>query len=323
MNIKFGIIGLGKISNRFAAALNTVQGVELAAVASRDQARSEAFAAKYGAKKAYGNYLDLIHDSEVDLVYIGLINSLHYEITRECLENHKPVLCEKPLVTTHKEAVQLVNLARENQTFLMEALWTRCMPVFLKAKEWVKAGRIGQVKLINADFCYRGTYDPANRQYNADLEGGSLFDVGIYPIDLATGILDEHPSSVTGLAKISATGVDEAASFSMMFPSSALASLNCGFTVNAKREVAIYGTQGRIVLENVSGPQWCDLYDESDRQLEHFEGRGRDGFVYQIQHSADLLRAGKLESELISWSDSLASAEIFDTLNRQWGLLKE
>lgn len=323
MSVKFGIIGLGKISNRFAAALKTVPGVELAAVASRDQARSDDFARQYGAARAYANYQDVILDKEVDVVYIGLINSLHYEITRQCLEHHKPVLCEKPLVTTYREAEQLVTLARENQTFLMEALWTRCMPAFLKAKSWVKAGRIGEVKLINADFCYLGTYDPRNRQYNADLEGGSLFDVGIYPIDLATGILDEHPTSVTGLAKISDTGVDEAASFSMIFPSGALASLNCGFTVNAKREVVIYGTSGRIVLENVSGPQWCDRYDDHDQLAEHFEERVPDGFVYQISHCADLLNASRLESDLIPWKDTLASAQIFDTLNRQWGLIKE
>lgn len=323
MNIKFGIIGLGKISNRFAAALNTVQGVELAAVASRDQSKSDAFAMKYGAARAYGSYLELILDKDIDVVYIGLVNNLHYEITRLCLEHHKPVLCEKPLVTTLKEAEKLIALARQNKTFLMEAMWSRCMPAFRQAKAWVKAGEIGEVKLITANFSYLSEYDVEKRQYSDALEGGSLFDVGVYPIAFATGVLEEYPTAVTGLARVAPTGVDEAASFSMIFASGALASLNSGFTVDAKGGNVIYGTRGRIVLETCYNSQWCDRYDENGVLSAHFEERVPDGFVYQIQHCADLLREGKLESDLIPLEDTLASARIFDSLYRQWGLLKE
>ena len=322
MTVKFGIIGLGKISNRFAAALNTVPHVKLVSVASRDQAKSDAFAKKYGAKSAYADYMEVIHDPDVDVIYVGLINNLHFEITRQCLENRKPVLCEKPLVTTEHQAQQLINLARENSTFLMEALWTRCMPAFRQAKAWVKSGKIGQVRLITANFSYMATQDEKNRQFNAGLEGGSLFDVGVYPIDFATGILEEAPTAVTGLAEISHSGVDQAASFSMSFASGAMASLNSGFMVNAKGEAVIYGTRGRITLDNCYGPKQCGRYDEKDQLVERFEEPVPDGFVYQIAHCAELIRAGKLESDLIPWKDTLTSARIFDTLNRQWGLLK-
>ena len=311
---------MGKISNRFAAAMKSVPDAELVAVASRDQAKSDAFAAKYGAMSAYSNYSDLIQDKNVDVIYVGLINSLHYEITRQCLEQHKPVLCEKPLVTTQKEAEELIALARKHNTLLMEAMWTRCMPAFRQARTWLREGRIGEVKLITANFSYLGTYDPRNRQYNADLEGGSLFDVGVYPINFAIGLLEEHPTEVTGLAKISPSRVDELASFSMSFNSGVLASLNSGFTVNAKREAVIYGTRGRIVVENCYGPQWCDRFDENDLLVEHFEEPVPDGFVYQIQHCIDLLSNGQIESNLIPWKDTLAAAKIYDDLYRQWGL---
>ena len=322
MDVRFGIVGLGSISNRFATVLQKMPGVKLTAVASREQARSDAFAQKYGAKKASDRYLDVITDSEVDVVYIGLTHNFHYEIAKLCLENHKAVLCEKPLVTTQKDAATLVDLARENKTLLMEALWTRCLPAFQKAKTWVSSGKIGEVKLITANFCFKANYNAERRLFNPQLAGGSLFDAGVYPIEFATGILNETPVSVTGLAQIGATGVDEAAAISLKFAGGALASLSCGFTVNAPRGVNIYGTKGHILVDECVGPKKCELFDEKGRRIERFADRATDGFVYQIRHCADLFRSGKLESDLIPLQDSLDCAAIFDDLRRQWGLIK-
>ena len=321
MNVRFGIVGLGIISNRFATVLKTAEGVELTAVASRDQTRSEAFAKKFGASKAYVSYLDLIKDDEVDIVYDGLTHNFHYEITKLCLEHHKAVLCEKPFVTSQKDAKELVELAKKNHTLLMEAMWTRCMPAFKKSKEWVKTGKIGQVKLITANFTYKTAFDPQNRLFNPKLAGGSLFDVGIYPLDFATGILAEYPEKVAGLARISSSGVDELAAITLSFASGALASLNCGFTVESARDTIVYGTEGHLVLENCFGPQNCQLYDAKNRLVESFSEPVPDGFIYQIRHCADLFRNGKLESDLIPLQDTIFSAGVFDTLRKQWGLI--
>ncbi len=322
MNVRYGIIGLGRISTRFVNALNLVDGVELTAVAARDLTRAKAFSHQYGAKRAYGTYKELIKDAEVDIVYIGLTNNFHYEITKFCLEEHKAVLCEKPLVTNRVEAEDLIRLADKKSTLLMEALWTRCMPAFLKAQYWVKQGRIGRVKLITANFSYRKDYDPNNRQYNPELAGGSLFDVGIYPIQFATGILGEYPDQVSGVAKISPSGVDELDSFSLSFRSGALASLTCGFNVSAKGEAVIYGSSGHIILDNCYGPKMCSLFNEEGDFLEQFQDEVADGFIYQIHHCADLFRQGRLESDLIPWKDTLACVGIFDSLMTQWGLKK-
>jgi len=320
MTVKFGIIGLGKISHRFATVLNTASGVELTAVAARDSERTRAFAQQFNAKKACASYLDVIHDPDVDVVYIGLTHNFHYEIARLCLENHKAVLCEKPLVTTLKETEALIELARKNNTLLMEAMWTRCLPAFRTAKLWVQSGKIGTVKLITANFCYKADLDLENRQFNPNLAGGSLFDVGIYPIDFATGILDEHPAAVSGLAKISVSGIDEFAAVSMSFAGGAMVSFNCGFTVDSMGEAVIYGTKGRIVLPTCYKPLSCDRYDEEGRAVEHFEEIVPDGFIYQIEHCADLFRAGRIESDLIPWADTVESARIFDELLGSWGL---
>jgi predicted dehydrogenase len=320
MTVKFGIAGLGSISTRFATALNTIEGVELVAVAARDQARSNAFAQQFNAKRAYQNYANLMTDDDVDIIYIGLTHNFHYDVTKACLEHHKAVLCEKPLVLTRKDAEALVALADQNHTLLMEALWTRCLPAFQKAREWVIQGTIGQVKLIVADFSYKSIYDPKSRQYDPLLAGGSLFDVGVYPINLATGLLGEFPAAVGGLAKIAPSGVDESAAFSLRFSSGALASLTCGFTVNAMGPSLIYGTQSHIVLENCFGPRTSELYDEDNNLLDRFEDPEPEGFVYQIRHCVDLFCRGQVQSDLIPWQDTIACADIFDDLRGQWGL---
>jgi predicted dehydrogenase len=318
MKVRFGIIGLGVISNRFAKVLKTAKGVELTAVASREQARSEDFARKYGAKKAYASYQELINDPEVDIIYDGLTHNFHYEFTKLCLENHKAVLCEKPLVTTRKDALKLVALAKKNKTFLMEAMWTRCMPAFQQAKTWVKEGKIGEVKLIRADFNYKTAYDPESRLFNPKLAGGSLFDVGVYPVEFATGILAETPVAVSGEAQLSPENVDVAAVIAMRFASGALANLTCGFNVVTPNTAVIYGTKGRIKLDSSYQPRKIELYNEKNKRIDRFYQPVADGFIYQILHSAELFRNGQLESDLIPLADTVACAGIFDDLRKQW-----
>jgi predicted dehydrogenase len=320
MKVRFGIIGLGHISNRFARVLKTVKGVELTAVASREQVRSVAFARKYGARKAYDCYQNVIDDAEVDIVYDGLTNEFHYDMTKRCIENHKAVLCEKPLATNQKDALELAALAREKQTFLMEAMWTRCMPGFQQAKTWVKEGKIGEVKLITAAFNYLGEWNPDNRLYNSRQFGGSLFDVGVYPIEFTTGILEESPVAVNGQVLLSETGVDAASTFSMRFASGALASLSCGFLANTANDAVIYGSEGRIELDSCYKPIKCELFDKHGRRSARFHQPVADGFSYQIEHSAECFRLGKLESDLIPLQDTIACAGIFDELRAQWGL---
>ncbi len=320
MNVRFGILGLGWISTRFARVLKTMEGVELAAVAGRDLDRARVFAQTYGAPKAYDNYLDLIADDSVDAVYIGLLNNRHLELGKICLEHHKAVLCEKPLTTTQKETEEFVNLARANQTLLMEAMWTRCQPAYLVAREWVQAGKIGPVRLITANFSHPLPYDPANRFYDAGLGGGSLFDLGVYTIELTTGILGQNPVAVSGVASITSTGVDESAAFSLRFPDGCLANLACSFTVTGLNDAVIYGPSGRIELDSCFAPVHIQRYDADGQLLESYTGPEGDGFAHQIRHFAELYRQGKLESDRVPFEDSIACAGVFDELRRQWGL---
>lgn len=321
MNVKFGILGPGNISSRFAGVLKTVEGAEFAAVASSSSGeRAEAFARKFGAKRAYEGYLGLVEDPEVDAVYVGLTHNFHREAVRLCLEHGKAVLCEKPMAVCGRDARELAGLAKEKDVLLMEAMWTRCLPAFRKAKEWVGEGKIGDVKFIHASFCFKIPFDPEGRLFNPKLAGGSLYDTGVYPIEFATGILGENPVGVSGFCSICPTGVDDFAAISMKFGSGALADLSCGLTAETDKDAVVYGTKGRVVVRSFLGTKKCELYDENGRRTDCFEDDAEDGFLYEIRHFTELFRSGKKESGLIPLSDTIACADVFDRLMEQWGL---
>ncbi|HBF38401.1 MAG TPA: gfo/Idh/MocA family oxidoreductase [Firmicutes bacterium] len=320
MKTKFGIIGLGRIAARFATVLNTVAEAELTSVASSDRQRASAFGEKFAAKKIAPSYLDLVTDPDVDAVYIGLTHNFHAEIVKLCLDHGKAVLCEKPFVTNKKDAVELTALAHEKNLLLMEAMWTRCIPTFRKAKGWATSGRIGDVKLIQASFCFNLPFNPEDRLFNPKLAGGSLYDAGVYPIEFTTGILGENPTMVNSVAKMAKTGVDDFVAINMSFECGALASLSCGLTAQTSQDAFIYGTHGHIVVYDFLGSRKCELYDNENHLIERFTEDFTDGFIYQIEHFIDLYRNHKIESERIPHRDSIACAGIFDELTKQWGI---
>lgn len=317
MKTRFGIIGLGGIAARFANAMQAVDGAELVAVASKDKSKAEAFAKKFSAKKAYNSYEDLVNDSEVDVIYIGLTHNFHFEAVKLCINNNKGVLCEKPMTTNKKDAEVLAALAKEKNVLLMEAMWTRCLPAFIKAKEWVHTGKIGAAKLINASFCINVPFDPENRLFNPKLAGGSIYDVGVYPIDFAIGIMDEYPEVVTGLSTICETGVDEFAVINMSFKSGVLASLSCGATAKANTDAAIYGTDGHIIVREFYGSRKCELYNNQNELIESFDDDIEDGFIHEIRHFVELYTNNKKESDRMPLKDTIECAGIFDKLIKQ------
>jgi len=320
MNVRFGIIGLGRISNRFATVLNTVDGVELTAVASSDESKAVEFAKKHHAAKASMSYLDLVEDKDVDVVYIGLTHNFHYDIIKLCLNHGKGVLCEKPMVLHKQEAQELAALAEEKNLLLMEAMWSRFTPAFIKAKEWANSGKIGRIKLINASFCFNAPFDPSNRLYNPALAGGSLYDLGVYPIEFTTGILGEKPCQVHGFASVCETGVDDFAAFTMSFKSGALASLSCGLTAVTNRDACICGTCGHIIVYDFIGSKKCDLFDNNNHLIERFETDFEDGFIFQIRHFAELFRNNKQQSDIMPMKDTIVCAGVFDELISQFHL---
>ena len=199
MATRFGILGAGGISRRFASVLKECGCAELSAVAARDLDRAEAFAREFGANAAYGDYDALPADPAVDAVYVGLTHNLHADLVRRALLAGKAVLCEKPMAVCAADARALADLAREKNLLLREGMWTRCMPAVRRATQWVQKGVSGPVRLLRAAFCFDAPFDPQSRLFNPDLCGGALLDAGVYPIEFAMGVLGEHPVETAGV----------------------------------------------------------------------------------------------------------------------------
>lgn len=317
MNVRFGIIGPGSIAARFATVLADTDDVTLTAAASASsKSKAEEFAAKYGAKRAYGSYEELVNDDQVDVVYIGLTHNFHYEAIKLCINHGKGVICEKPMTISRQEAEEVTSLAREKKVLLMEAMWTRFLPAFIQAKEWVNKKMIGEVKLIQASFCFNFPFDPVHRLYNPRLAGGSLLDAGVYPIEFATGILGENPIEIAGVLHECITGVDDFAAISLKFPSGALATLSCGLTAKTNMDAYVFGSEGHIIVKDFLMTRKCERYNRDGMLVDSFESEPTDGFNYQIRHFADLYRKGLIESDLIPHRDNIACGAVFDALLR-------
>ena len=179
---KFGILGTGWIARKMANAFKHVDGATLYAVASRNQQSANSFAKEFKIEKAYGSYEAMLADPEVDVVYVATPHNLHHQNTLLCLDYGKHVLCEKPFAVNGREAREMIDKARAKKLFLMEAMWSRFLPHIIKAKEIVESGQLGKIKLLTADFCSKFVFNPNNRWFNLDLVGGSLLDIGIYPV---------------------------------------------------------------------------------------------------------------------------------------------
>src|SRR6187402_265920 len=187
--IRWGILGCGKIANKFATDLQLIEDAELVAVASRDVEKGKAFASLFHARLNFNTYEALASCDEVDVIYIATPHGFHLEHTSLCLQHSKAVLCEKPMAINSKQVKEMIDLAQKQKVFLMEAFWTKFLPQYQKVVELIQAGEIGTIKMIEADFGFKATSPTPQRLYDVALGGGALLDVGIYPVFLALSLL--------------------------------------------------------------------------------------------------------------------------------------
>ena len=305
--LQVGILGCGGIAARFARALAKSQEAELAACAARDKARAEAFAGEHGAARAYGSYEELVNDPAVQVVYIATVHTGHAQAARLCIEAGKAVLCEKPFFVSGREAEEIIALAREKNVLVMEAFWTRLMPAFQKAKEWIREGKIGQVKLIRGAFCFPmpvNEHTVHHRLLDPALGGGALLDVGVYPYEYVTGLMDGPPDRMHTAVQLGHTGVDATVAMTMEY--------DCGVLADCMASIAgwmddtgiISGTEGFIKQYYFPGCRKTELY-RGFELAETYEDPEEEGFVHEIAHFAKLYREGKTESDVIPLQDTL------------------
>jgi scyllo-inositol 2-dehydrogenase (NADP+) len=318
---KWGILGTGFIAQKMADALPFVPQSKLYAIASRKTETANAFAKQYNVEKAYGSYEDLVQDPEVDIVYIATPHNLHYENTMMSLNNGKHVLCEKPFAVNGREVRRMIAKARETKLFLMEALWSRFLPNVIKAKEIVDSGAIGKIKLFKADFGLYRTFNPEHRLFNKQLIGGSLLDLGIYPLFLSLLLLGK-PKTINAIAGIGKTDVDYNCSFSFGYGDDTLSVMHSSLIAQTDIVAAIYGEKGTILFDNWwFTPVPIHLVDLNGNKTPiplEFIG---NGYNYEATAMIQSLEQGKTQNDLMSWDDSLLLIDMLDTIRKEIGLV--
>jgi scyllo-inositol 2-dehydrogenase (NADP+) len=318
--IHWGIAGTGKIAHSFVKDLALCEGNVLTAVGSRYLESAAQFAGTYGANKAYGSYQGLFEDPEVDVVYIASPHTLHAEMAIMAMDHKKHVLCEKPLGMNGKEVAAMLDAAKRNRVFLMEALWSRFNPTIIKAKALIEEGAIGKVGYVHADFAFYGLdRDEQGRVLNTALGGGSLLDIGIYPIFLSYLVLG-MPETITARSRFYRTGAE--IQTSMIFEyTDAHALLYSGLTSNSEMKAQIAGSRGSIFIK----PRWHEatgLYLQKDGVLTEFElGKLGKGYTHEIKEVQQCLEKGALESRLWSHQNSRDLCALLDRVREKAGII--
>ncbi len=317
--LRWGILSTGNIAHQFARGLQSANNAELVAVGSRNQDSADSFAKEFNIPNAYNSYDGLVNDPDVDAIYIGTPHVFHAENVKLCLNAGKHVLCEKPFALNAQEAESCIALAREKNLFLMEAMWMRFIPAILETKRLIDEGLIGDIRLIQADFSFYMPIQPRHRLYNPDLGGGSLLDVGIYPISLATFFLG-MPESVESHAVIGASGVDEQCSILFKY-SDAAALLSAGISGALVNEAVIKGTKGKITVNDpfwVPGKITVHVYGE-EAEVRDIPYAG-NGYNYEAEAVHEAIKAGKIEHEILQHEETLATLRLMDAMRQEWGL---
>lgn len=317
--LRWGILGLGGIANKFAEGLQALDDAKLVAVGSRSQEKADKFGDKFNAPHRHASYQALADDPEVDAIYIATPHPPHAEDAILCLNAGKAVLCEKPFTINRAEAEQVVKVAREKNIFLMEAMWTRFFPIMHKVRELIADGAIGDVRMLQADFGYRAGFNPESRVFSPALGGGGLLDVGVYPISFASDLFGS-PTKVTGVAHLGETGVDEEAAMALLYDAGRIAVLSTGVRVNTPHEAYILGTDGKIKIPE---PWWkpATMTLTAGGKTEEIElPFESNGYQFEAQEVARCIRAGKTESEIMPLDETLAIMGTMDELRAQWGL---
>lgn len=318
--IRWGILGPGRIAHSFTKDLLLTRTSELVAVASRNLTRATDFAKEYDAKYAYGSYEELFNSPDVDVIYIATPHTQHATLAIAAMEHGKHVLCEKPMGVNRDEVKKMIAAAQKNNVFLMEALWTRFNPTIRKIKALVDDQKIGDLSYLQADFAfYALDREEEGRLLNPALAGGSLLDIGIYPIFLAYLLLGK-PTKIVASSKFHKTGAEIQTSLVFEYDK-AHAMLYSGLTSNSEMKAKITGTKGSIYIH----PRWhetngfsMESNGEKEDILEPTIGKG---YSYEIEEVNSCLASGKLESELWSHKNSLELIEILDQIRKQTGIV--
>lgn len=316
--MRVGIIGAGWIAEKAAITLNGLEHCEAYAIASRSKEKADAFADNWKMRKAYGSYSELIADPDVDLVYVATPHSHHYDVTREALLAGKPCLVEKAFMANHRQAKDIVELAREQKVFLAEAIWTRYQPVVAMMRQLI-ASRIGTPRLVTATLGYSMGDKP--RIMRADLCGGALLDLGVYALNFVRMFFDADIVSLTSQCVKSQTGMDLTNAMTLVLSDGVLCNLQSSAACVGDNIGVIAGTEGNLIIDNINNPQKITVNGPDRTYIETIHVPQQiTGYEYQFIACRQALIDGLLEPCEMPLEETLYIMALMDGLRKEWGV---
>lgn len=326
------LVGPGRIAHRFAEAVQGLPGMRLAVVHGRDPARAQAFAARWtrdGAAPAVTDQLDeALSRPDVQGVYVATPHAFHGPAVRAALMAGKAVLCEKPMVASVAEALPLAELARRRGVFLMEAVWTRFLPLYRTVGEWLREGAIGPLRGLQSSFCFRTDYEAGSRLYDPALAGGSLLDIGIYNLTMTRWALQQslggrcpEPVALHATGRLAPTGVDQRVWAMLDFGDGLVSQFTCGFDGPADNGLRIAGERGHIVVPRTFWEATeAELHVGGEAPLVVRAPLAINGFEGEIDEVVRRVRAGETESPVMPLQETIATLGWMDRLRAELGV---
>lgn len=318
---KWGILAPGKMSAKFTKGLKLLDNVELWAVGSRDRSRAEQFASEHGFKKFYGSYEELAGDKEVDVIYIASPHSHHLEHTLLCLRNKKAVICEKAFGLNTSEVQAMINEAAMQKVFLMEALWPPFQPLYIKTREILKSGAPGKILHLDARFSFQAPFDPNDRKFNLSLGGGSLLDIGIYPVIDALYFMGV-PSEIQAKAAFSETGSEHTISIILSYEDGRLATLYSSFRTVGGIGCNLYCENGNLAFSRARDMSQCLSVAFNGKENQDYsllpDGMG---YQYEAVEVMKCLDEGRIQSNIVPHSFSLDLIRTLDRIRESAGIV--
>lgn len=318
--IRWGIVGPGRIAENVTSDFPHVDGARAVAVASRSAERAQAFAARHGIERAYGSYAQILADPDVDVLYVATPHPQHHAIAMAALHAGKALLVEKAFTATTPGAAEVVDLARQTGVFVMEAMWTRFQPAVVAVRELVADGAIGEVRAVQADLGIAPDYDPAGRLFDLTLGGGALLDLGVYVVSFAQMLLGT-PSRVVAAGSLFPSGADAEAALLLDHGDGRTATLTTSLRQALPGQARVFGTTGWIdVLPRFHHPQTIVLHRDGTEPETITRKQTGGGYAHELIEVTECLRAGRSESAVMPLADTLAVQTVLGEAAEQLGV---
>ncbi|EMY32387.1 dehydrogenase [Arthrobacter crystallopoietes BAB-32] len=324
--LRWGVVSTGRIAGKVTGDLALLEDAVLQAVSSRVEANATAFAGRFNFARAYFDnddgkgYDQLFADPDVDVVYVATPHGQHYEIAKLALEAGKHVLCEKSLTINAREALELAELARSRKLFLMEAVWTRFLPIIHRAWDITHSGELGEIQWLQADLGFPAPYDATARLWNPAAGGGALLDLTVYPLTWALGVLG-FPQTVLATGHINDDGVDAQNALTLTYGSGAQAQLTSSLLSSSPQTATVCGSAGWLRTGTpLHHPNELTIHRHGGEQrLERF-GRIGQNYVYELREVTRCIQEGLSESPTMPLEDTLNTMRLFDGVRAQIGV---